>query len=244
MTIGTDSACFLEPFLALISKLWDPCVTPRLRSLKPYGLRPNGDLWQLVEQHLIARGPHSVEAFKVKAHTTLQDVAAGVITPGNRQGNGQADALAARGGRDRQYNLYALGTVYASIHMVYEHVLNRIHTHILNVFKFIDQERAKVGWQLLPPPFKAYSSASSCAEAFEGDGGPKGLSPCLIVPSLPPPLILTCPGCSLLVSFCRIPSRHRPELPSCTVGLSLLAFVWLPRSVLTGRVTFNKAQVG
>ena len=110
--------------------------TQRLRALKPYGLRPNGDLWQLVEQHLVARGPLSVDAFKVKAHTTLQDVAAGVITPENRQGNGQADALAARGGRDREYNLYALGIVYASKHVVYENVLARIHAHILNILSF------------------------------------------------------------------------------------------------------------
>ncbi len=151
------------------------CVRPN-----PNGLRPNGDLWQLVEQHLIARGPHSANAFKVKAHTTLQDVAAGVITPENRKGNGQADALAARGGRDREYNLCALGTVYAAKHKVYEFVLARIHAHILNVFKFLHLEWAKVGWQFLPTPFRAY-------KASEEDAGADGLSPLLIVPTLPPP---------------------------------------------------------
>ena len=65
---------------------------------------------------------------------------------------------------------YALGTVYAAKHVVYERVLARIHAHILSVFKFLDQEWAKVGWQLRPTPFQANTSTHHCMLAAERDG--------------------------------------------------------------------------
>ncbi len=126
----------------------------KLRPPKLYGLRPNGDLWQVIEQHLIARGAHSVEAFKVKAHTSISDVEVGSISREDHLGNVHADAIASRGGRDRDYDLYALGAIFSRKHYLYEHVLSRIHLHILCVFNFLMRSIKRLEADLFPFHFK------------------------------------------------------------------------------------------
>ncbi len=162
LSIGTDSACFLKPFLSLINTLWSPGELCKriesgvitLRPPKPYGLRPNGDLWQLIEQHLIARGPHSVVGFKVKAHTTLSDVEAGNISREDHLGNQRSDAYASRGGRTREYDLYALGAIFSRKHCLFEHVLSRIHVHILWVSNFLTRRGTRLVVDLVHCPSK------------------------------------------------------------------------------------------
>eukprot|EP00973_Karenia_brevis_P061714 8582899-Karenia_brevis.AAC.1 len=43
------------------------------KPLLPYNLQKDGDLWALVHEGLVQRGPHSVKLSKVKGHATWED---------------------------------------------------------------------------------------------------------------------------------------------------------------------------
>ncbi len=88
-------------------------------------------------------------------------------------------------------------------------------------FKFLDEERNKVGCGLVPLPFQAYSSSPACANASvsvipDGDHPPS-----LVVPALPPP---PDPGLSRMLA----PRKLQPHaVPSSakTVFLHCWAFL-------------------
>ena len=156
ISFGTDSAIFLRTFNTIHTHI----LEDRPRHIV-WGLHPNGDLWALVEQHIRARGPHSIQGHKLKAHTSPEDVAKGVISLEDRAGNGLADSLASKGGRSRDSDLHALSAVYASKHRLFECVLRRVHAHFSQIFAFISDAFKGPRSQLGVGRFLAYQSPHS-----------------------------------------------------------------------------------
>ena len=67
------------------------------RTRKPYGLIPNGDVWQEFHRHLRAKLACSVKISKVKGHATTEDVCAGKATAPDKIGNDMSDRYATKG---------------------------------------------------------------------------------------------------------------------------------------------------
>ena len=61
----------------------------------------------------IARGPQSVKVEKITGHATHEMVAEGSVRPGDKAGNDQADAAAARGSKAEQSSLHSLTQLFA-----------------------------------------------------------------------------------------------------------------------------------
>ena len=59
-----------------------------------WGLTRDGDLWELAEACLLAKGRHAVLVSKVKGHATETDVGSGVVVDRDRWGNERADNIA------------------------------------------------------------------------------------------------------------------------------------------------------
>ncbi len=115
---------------------------------------PKGDLWALVDAHLAARGHSSVNAFKVKAHTSANDVQRGLNTFEQQQGNERADQLAAEGDKSLAQDIYQLSAVYARKHRIYGVVVKAIRRHILDTIEYARNRRdrqARLGFALSLP---------------------------------------------------------------------------------------------
>ena len=61
---------------------------------KPWGLQVDGDLWQQAWEAVLKRGIGNQTLRKVKGHATEQDVAKGLSTQEDRDGNDNSDKLA------------------------------------------------------------------------------------------------------------------------------------------------------
>ena len=87
--IGSDSASFLRTARKIVAN-------PFSRPKRPWGLMPDGDLWQAFQHAVVAKGPHAVDLSKVKGHATDEMVEKGY--PRHlKVGNDHSDALATRG---------------------------------------------------------------------------------------------------------------------------------------------------
>ena len=82
--------CF-DNFIKLANLIID---NPDFVPPKPWGLTPNGDSWQVFQKHVKIRAGGFAQIQKIKAHTTLEDLANSIITEPDRVGNDAADALA------------------------------------------------------------------------------------------------------------------------------------------------------
>ena len=87
--IGTDSE-------SMASQLQDIIENHTCRR-RPWGLRNDGDLWQLIDDALDIRGCSSVKVSWVKGHATIADMLEGRSTPEHAVGNGNADTAADTG---------------------------------------------------------------------------------------------------------------------------------------------------
>ena len=74
--------------------VWWPTKNPMG---KPWGLQPDGDLWKLVWEGLLTRGPRSITWQKVKGHAKEEHIARGEATQATKEGNDCADHYASRG---------------------------------------------------------------------------------------------------------------------------------------------------
>eukprot|EP00973_Karenia_brevis_P039631 5473512-Karenia_brevis.AAC.1 len=69
--------------------LADVSFVPRL----PYNLQNDGDIWQLIHEALVQRGPRSVAISKVKGHATWSDCKS-ELQRCHKRNNDKADNLA------------------------------------------------------------------------------------------------------------------------------------------------------
>ena len=102
--IGTDSAAMMTKATKLqtaaiswvdsVLNNWRPKKNPFGR---PWGLQTDGDLWQTLWEATLIRGPSAHCLTKVKGHATTEDVAEGVATLKDKNGNDEADDCATKG---------------------------------------------------------------------------------------------------------------------------------------------------
>ena len=67
---------------------------------KPWGLQKDGDLWDLVWNALLSRGPKRQIIKKVKGHATQEEVDSGEVQEEDKRGNDIADKLADCGAQE------------------------------------------------------------------------------------------------------------------------------------------------
>lgn len=104
ITIASDSKAMIDKAMRLkeaATKLnddpqaaWWPLRNPMG---KPWGLQADGDLWKLMWEALLTRGPHAVTWVKVKGHAKAEHIKAGIATQAGKEGNDWADYYATRG---------------------------------------------------------------------------------------------------------------------------------------------------
>jgi chitinase len=87
--MGTDSASFLRTARMIIAM---PQGTPK----RPWGLMPDGDLWQIFQHLVVAKGPHAVDISKVKGQVTHDMVRDEGFSLAQKIGNDHSDALATK----------------------------------------------------------------------------------------------------------------------------------------------------
>ena len=86
---------------------------------KPWNIQPNGDIWRLFLECVIAKGSHAVRMPKLKAHSTLEDVANNLITIENLDGNRKSDKAAGSGQTQHGDALLALANWFQQRHLKY-----------------------------------------------------------------------------------------------------------------------------
>eukprot|EP00969_Alexandrium_andersonii_P136001 6017513-Alexandrium_andersonii.AAC.1 len=72
---------------------------PSFLRFKPWGLRPNGDVWEQLQRMHMERGPSNTRVLKTKGHATQQHVAEGAASAHGMHGNSMADQVADRAAR-------------------------------------------------------------------------------------------------------------------------------------------------
>ena len=102
--IRSDSAAMLSTLRGILK--------PNFQPKRPWGLMPNGDLWQAIHSHELSKGIDNITCAKVKGHTTVVDVIDGIVTSEDRQGNNEADRAADLGVQSKVAWLHHLCHVF------------------------------------------------------------------------------------------------------------------------------------
>ena len=106
-------------------------------------LSTDGDLWEVLVRHLIAKGPHCVKATWVKGHATDEHVAKGLTNIVCREGNNHADQLADLGVEIHGIANIDLARIYAARLHIYNALMQAVHTHILLLMACENEARAR-----------------------------------------------------------------------------------------------------
>ena len=88
--LATDSRAFCDKACAILD---EPECWPR----RPYALQRDGDLWQLLHERVIARGPNSLRISWQKAHASLDAIYYGAVRSDHAVHNSVADYAASKG---------------------------------------------------------------------------------------------------------------------------------------------------
>ena len=98
------------------------------------GLQVDGDLWEQAWIAVKRRGVGNQTLRKVKGHATDQDVAKGISTAEDRDGNDKSDELADKGVEEiAGVGLVKLGKWCETRWKQYRKLMNRVHKMILGV---------------------------------------------------------------------------------------------------------------
>ena len=103
---GTDSQCYLDKLKKILN---GECLTKK----RPWLIQTNGDLWELLEKMIKAKGKKAFKATKVKGHATDKQVEQGKHKKEHKEGNDEADRLATQGIAEHGDDTIQLGTFYA-----------------------------------------------------------------------------------------------------------------------------------
>ena len=94
---------------------------------KPWGLQPDGDLWELAWNAVLQRGPEAQTLSKVKGHATQSQVDEGVVAAEDKEGNDWADDFANRGAGQHQVHALKLARWLQQRHACYMKFMVRVH---------------------------------------------------------------------------------------------------------------------
>ena len=91
VNVGIDNQGVVSKSQKMIPRLHeDPIALPPLH----WATQRDGDLWKVLQDCLLHRGPHSYSVTKVKGHATEQHIQQHLATTWTKTGNDHADALA------------------------------------------------------------------------------------------------------------------------------------------------------
>ena len=133
--IGVDSQAFLDRARFFHNKALQIVTEPigmMSRTMKPWHLIRDGDLWHIFWDLLLAKSPSAVSFTKVKGHATDKDIKDGLSTATHKAANDQADAMASKGVRENAAGLVDLSALLVRQEQRYAEFLNLIHSFILN----------------------------------------------------------------------------------------------------------------
>ena len=132
INLGSDSLNFIRALRHILEG------KPRR---KPWGLWPNGDLLELVEQHVLAKGVNAVNGNWIKGHATIADVEVGITTSRDRLCNDASDLVADKGVEAHASGLAALAHVYAFRRQVHLQLLKQVQALNVCVFHCAKEQR-------------------------------------------------------------------------------------------------------
>ena len=149
---ATDSASMMDKALRLIQAaerdLDEEAKGINIKRGSPFGrrwgLQVDGDLWEQAWIAVKRRGIGNQSLRKVKGHATEEDVAKGISTCEDREGNDKSDKLADKGVEEiAGVGLVKLGKWCEARWKQYNKLLNRVHNMIAGVTLAEKAERAK-----------------------------------------------------------------------------------------------------
>ena len=100
---------------------------------------------------LHSKGPQSVDAKKVKGHSTGEMVAEGKVRPVDKIGNDNADIAATKGSHHEQRRLLALTNLFAERQEQYRTIMGRIQRFLIAVKKAEKEARDQLDKKENPP---------------------------------------------------------------------------------------------
>ena len=104
---------------------------PRSSGEKRWSCTKDGDLWCHAQKMVHSRGPHSVDARKVKGHATEAMVEQGSVRPIDKKGNDNADVAANKGYHQEQRRLVSLTDLFAERQELYRKIMGRIQRFLI-----------------------------------------------------------------------------------------------------------------
>ena len=134
--IASDSQAFCR-------KANEILANPEQHPRRPWGLQPDGDLWQNFYQCATSKGVEAVRITWVKGHATDDHVAQGITTDTHRKGNDAADKCADFGVAAFGPDLQELCATYLWRHVRYVKLVKGILQMFVRVFKADAELRAK-----------------------------------------------------------------------------------------------------
>ena len=115
---------------------------------RPWGLMPNGDLWHVIHQHVLAKGSDHITCSKVKGHATDQDVSNGIATREDKLGNDTADKVADLGVQCQTAWMHHLCHIFHVRQYVFQRLLHEIYDLFIDVQNFQSESRVHLATQL------------------------------------------------------------------------------------------------
>ena len=132
--IGSDSKAFVDKANSLkrAARHWNVTFGTQYHSTrnpcgKPWGMQVDGDLWLILWEALLIRGPATAAFTWVKGHATEADIAKGISDAELRNGNRNADKAATEGTDAHRPGLLALTRWAAARHAAYIKFMHKIN---------------------------------------------------------------------------------------------------------------------
>jgi hypothetical protein len=146
--VGTDSQSLIDKANSIIrairQQLANPLwwITPNSSVLgKPWGLQPDGDLWQLVHEAIITRGVDTVALVKCKGHATTLMVEQGKVDADDKEGNDWSDIFATKGTNQHGSQAIELANWFKVRQGQYANMIKDVQRLIIEVLKAEKIER-------------------------------------------------------------------------------------------------------
>ena len=109
-------------------------ATGTMKKRKPWGLLPDGDLWEMLESAIRSKGYHAVWFSWGKGHATLADMADGNVNVADAIANGYADKAADEGHRlYGRHSLKEYAAVFGAKQQASARLFAAIHRRIARV---------------------------------------------------------------------------------------------------------------
>ena len=148
--MGTDSKSMMDKAVIMMKSAakWnqDQSATwwiKRNPFKKPWGLQPDGDLWESVWEAYLARGTDAQELTKVKGHATDRQVELGEVKDRDKKGNDKSDQFADYGVEEHGSAVVQLTMWLYKRQKQYAEFMQHVQAVIISVLGKEREEREK-----------------------------------------------------------------------------------------------------